>query len=119
MNAQVILNAQVIAFPTAAAPAAARIFAFDAPPTAETLLERWRLADSLYKGALAEQAGRAVWANPPAGFDVLRRARDFFWERCVERVAARTVFEALQRSGADEARKTRVRDHFSAFCHTL
>lgn len=118
MNAPV-MNAQVIAFPPAAAPGAARIFAFDAPPTAEMLLERWRLADSLYQGVLAEQAGRAAWANPPAGFDALRRARDFFWERCVERVAAATVFDALERSGADEARKTRLRDHFSAFCHTL
>ncbi|MBB4198091.1 hypothetical protein CCR94_20595 [Rhodoblastus sphagnicola] len=117
MNAQ--NSAEVIAFPKTTARSAARLFAFDEPPTVETLLDRWRLADSLYQGAVAEQAGRAVWARPPAGLNALRQAADYFWERCMERVAVETVFAALQRSGADAALKTRVRDHFSAFCHSL
>ena len=118
------MNAQVIAFPAkarfASAKAAARLFAFDEPPTVEALLERARLAASLHEAALAEQAGRPVWASPPAGLDALRRAAEFFWERCVDSVgAAEVVFAALERSGADEALKRRVRDHFSAFCHSL
>jgi hypothetical protein len=113
------MNAQVIPFPRATAWSAARVLAFDQPPTVETLLERARLAETLCEAVAAEQAGRAVWAKPPAGLNALRQASEFFWERCVERVAIETVFDALRRSGADAALTARVRDHFSAFCHSL
>ena len=110
------MNAQVIPFPRASAWSAARLLAFDEPPTVEALLERARLAASLHEAAQTEQA---AWARRPAGLNALRQAAEFFWERCVERVAVETVFDALRRSGADEALKARVRDHFSAFCHSL
>ncbi|MCW2273917.1 hypothetical protein GJ654_08030 [Rhodoblastus acidophilus] len=113
------MNAQVIPFPRANAWTAERLLAFDAPPTAEALVERARLAASLSEAAQAEQAARSAWAKPRAGLKAAREAADFFWERCVERVAVETVFDALRRSGADEALQTRVRDHFSAFCHSL
>ena len=112
-------DAQIIPFPRAAVWSPARLLAFDEPPTVETLLERARLARTLCEAAQAEQAGRAAWAKPSAGLNALRQAAEFFWERCVERVAVETVFDALRRSGADEALKVRVRDHFSAFCHSL
>jgi len=113
------MNAQVIPFPRAAAWSAARLFAFDEPPTVELLLERARLAATLHEAAQAEQAGRAAWVRPSAGLNALRQAAECFWERCVELVAVETVFAALRQSGADAALQTRVRDHFSAFCHSL
>ena len=113
------MNAQVIPFPRATSWSAARLLAFDEPPTVEILLERARLAKTLCEAAQVSQAAKAPWAKPPAGLSALRQAAEFFWERCVERVAVDTVFDALRRSGADEALKSRVRDHFSAFCHSL
>jgi len=113
------MNAELIPFPRAKTWTAARLLAFDEPPTVETLLARARLAETLVESAQAEQAGRAVWARPPAGLAALRQAAECFWERCLERVAAQTVFDALRRSGADAALQARVRDHFSALCHSL
>jgi hypothetical protein len=84
------------------------------------LLERAHLAQTLYETALTAYKNGPAWASPPAGLDVLRQAAELFWERCVDKVqAVEIVFAALERSGADESVKIRVRDHFSAFCHSF
>lgn len=114
------MNAQIIPFPKFNARSAARLFAFDGPPTVEDLLERARTVENLYESARIAQKSGAGWLLPPGRLDALRRSAEFFWERCVESVGAvDIVFAALERSGADEAKKVRVRDHFSAFCHSL
>jgi hypothetical protein len=114
------MTAKVIPFPKTTARAAARLFAFQRPPTVEDLLERARQVETLYETARTAQKSGAGWRTPPGGLEALRRSAEFFWERCVESVGAvEVVFAALERSGADEAKKARVRDHFSAFCHSL
>ncbi len=114
------MNAQVIPLIKASAHYAARLFFFDEPPTADTLLERAHIAESLYKAAASAHDDRPSWTSPPAGLEALRQTAKFFWERCVDAdIAVETVFAALERSGADEAAKNRVRNHFSAICHSF
>jgi hypothetical protein len=114
------MSAQVIPLSKATAQYAARLSTFDDPPTVDALLERARLAKTLYASALAAQGSGPNWSAPPTGLEDLRQAAEFFWERCVVKDhAAETVFAALERSGADECLKNRVRDHFSAFCHSF
>lgn len=114
------MNAQVIPLIKASAHYAARLFSFDESPTADTLLERARIAESLYTTAASAHNHRPSWTSPPAGLEALRQTSKFFWERCVDSdIAVETVFAALERSGADEAAKDRVRSHFSAFCHSF
>ena len=116
MNAP--MNAQVIPFPRAIS--AARLFNFDGSLTVDGLLERARQVEQLYESARDAQRSGAGWLTPSGRLETLRRAAENFWENCVEQVgSAETVFAALERIGADEALKTRVRDRFSAFCHSL
>jgi hypothetical protein len=114
------MSAQVIPLTRATAHYAARLCTFDEPPTVDTLLERARLAENIYANALAAHKSGPNWASPPKGLEDLRQSAQLFWERCVVKDhAAEIVFAALERSGADEGLKNRVRDHFSAFCHSL
>jgi len=114
------MNAQVIPLIKASAHYAARLLCFDEPPTADALVERARIAENLYEAAASAHHDRPSWTSPPAGLEALRQTAKCFWERCVDAdIDIETVFAALDRSGADEAAKNRVRSHFSAICHSF